>query len=129
MLTRRLVLGVAVMIVVQAVGAWALEVSGLRNPGNPIARAWLLEFASAMAGAWVAGRPFYVAAASFWAVMWALVVGLYYSAAAPVGPVSWAGMLETGGQPMLASGSALLAGAAAVHAGQVWLSSPRRVAT
>jgi hypothetical protein len=129
MTMKKLALGVAVMIAAQVTGALALGVSNMDDIGRPTLSAWFLTFASALAGAWIARRAFYTAALSYWAVQWAAVAGILYSIAAPAGTVSWASMAQTNVWLVLASGSALLAGAAAAHVARVRFSASGRVAT
>lgn len=125
---KKLFLGIAAMIAVQAAGTLIFDVSGISESGSPTVGAWLLNFLAAVVGAYVARRPFYVAATAYWVVVWALIFWTLYSVAAPVAPVSWTSMLHTNRWLLFASASALLAGAAVVHISRARFPASRRPA-
>lgn len=108
----RTLLGMGVMIVLPLAAT-------VLFPDFGASKAWgavhsLLEmFLGAVAGAWLARRPFVVPALFVWALLWAVVTWLLHSVASPAGDSSVVAILEYNGLAIVLSGVGAVAGALA----------------
>ena len=106
----RTLLGMVVMIVLPLAAT-------VLFPDFGASRAWgavhsLLEmFLGAVAGAWLARRPFVVPALVVWAFLWGVVTWLLYRIAAPTGNGSVVAILQYNWLAIVLSGVGAVAGA------------------
>lgn len=116
----RTLLGMGVMIVLPLAAT-------VLFPDFGASKAWgavhsLLEmFLGAVAGAWLARRPFVVPALVVWALLWAVVTWLLHSIAAPAGNGSVMAILAYNWLAIVLSGVGAVAGALT---GQVMARTP-----
>ena len=111
MTNQRILLGLAVMIVIQISAEKLMGVLGTTQSLYGTVPSVLAALVAAFAGGWIAQRRFLIPALLVWAVLWGVVVYLLYRIAVPVDPAAPASILQHNIMAIASSGAATAIGA------------------